>query len=168
MKSTEITNTSSLHSYLQTSIKGNSRCNTPLTPTIICKYVDSYSKPGQQSLLYSNRGTTLKTKIPCPWWLISMNNVLQPSHTGIRSFHNSNNTKKSQCSTKIQWCVVVSYGVKFGICKINLFKLPKSRKQLLSKVTSPSKLSLKLHISLAKAFKNYILSWKYLMFHKIS
>ncbi len=43
MKSNEITSTSSLHSYLQTSIKGYSRCNTPLTPTISCKYVTSYS-----------------------------------------------------------------------------------------------------------------------------
>jgi hypothetical protein len=43
MKSNEITNTSSLHSYLQTSIKGNSRYNTPLTPTISCKYATSYS-----------------------------------------------------------------------------------------------------------------------------
>jgi len=43
MKSNEITSTSSLHSYLQTSIKGNSRCNTPLTPTINYKYVTSYS-----------------------------------------------------------------------------------------------------------------------------
>jgi hypothetical protein len=43
MKSNEIIGTSSLHSYLQTSIKGNSRCNTPLTPTINCKYVTSYS-----------------------------------------------------------------------------------------------------------------------------
>jgi hypothetical protein len=34
--------TSSLRSYIQTSIKGNSRCNTPLTPTISCKYVTSY------------------------------------------------------------------------------------------------------------------------------
>jgi hypothetical protein len=39
----EITSTFSLHSYLQTSIKGNSRCNIPLTPTISCKYVTSYS-----------------------------------------------------------------------------------------------------------------------------
>ncbi len=43
MKSNEITSTSNLHSYLQTSIKGNSRCNIPLTPTISCKYVTSYS-----------------------------------------------------------------------------------------------------------------------------
>jgi hypothetical protein len=43
MKSNEITSTSSLHSYLQTSIKGNSRCNTSLTPTISCKYATSYS-----------------------------------------------------------------------------------------------------------------------------
>jgi hypothetical protein len=42
MKSNEITSTSSLHSYLQTLIKGNSRCNTPLTPTISCKYATSY------------------------------------------------------------------------------------------------------------------------------
>jgi hypothetical protein len=41
MKSNEITNTSSLHSYLQTSIKENSRCNTSLTPTISCKYATS-------------------------------------------------------------------------------------------------------------------------------
>jgi hypothetical protein len=41
MKSNEITRTSSLHSYLQTSIKGNSRCNTPLTLTITCKYATS-------------------------------------------------------------------------------------------------------------------------------
>ncbi len=38
MKSNEITSTSSL-----TSIKGGSRCNTPLTPTISCKYASSYS-----------------------------------------------------------------------------------------------------------------------------
>jgi hypothetical protein len=43
MKSNEITGTYSLHYYLQTSIKGNSRCNTPLTPTISCKYATSYS-----------------------------------------------------------------------------------------------------------------------------
>ncbi len=43
MKSNEITGTSSLHSHIQTSIKGNSRCNTPLTPTISYKYVTSYS-----------------------------------------------------------------------------------------------------------------------------
>ncbi len=43
MKSIEITSTSNLHSYLQTSIKGNSRCNIPLTPTISYKYVTSYS-----------------------------------------------------------------------------------------------------------------------------
>ncbi len=42
MKSNEIISTSSLHSYFQTSIKGNSRCNTPLTPTISCKYASSY------------------------------------------------------------------------------------------------------------------------------
>ncbi len=42
MKSNEITSTFRLHSYLQTSIKGNSRCNTPLTPTISCKYATSY------------------------------------------------------------------------------------------------------------------------------
>ncbi len=60
----------------------------------------------------------------------------------------------------MQSCVIVGYDVKFEICKINLFKLPKSRKQLLSKATSPSKLSLKLHISLAKAFTNYVSSWK--------
>ncbi len=43
MKSDEIIGTYSLHSYFQTSIKGNSRCNTPLTPTISYKYVTSYS-----------------------------------------------------------------------------------------------------------------------------
>ncbi len=43
MKCNEITSTYSLHFYLQTSIKGNSRCNTLLTPTISCKYVTSYS-----------------------------------------------------------------------------------------------------------------------------
>jgi len=43
MKSNEITSTSNLHFYLQTSIKRNSRCNTPLTPMINCKYVTSYS-----------------------------------------------------------------------------------------------------------------------------
>jgi hypothetical protein len=43
MKSNEITSTYSLHSYLQTSIKMNSRCNIPLTPIISCKYVTSYS-----------------------------------------------------------------------------------------------------------------------------
>jgi hypothetical protein len=81
-----------------------------------------------------------------------MDNVLQPSHKGIRGFHNSNNTKELQCSTKMQSCVAIGYDVKFGICKINLFKLPKSRRQLLLKATSPSKLSLKLHISPANAF----------------
>jgi hypothetical protein len=43
MKSNEITSTSSRHSYLQTSIKRNSRCNIPLTPTISYKYATSYS-----------------------------------------------------------------------------------------------------------------------------
>jgi hypothetical protein len=43
MKYDEIIGTSSLHSYLQTSIKGNSRCNTPLTPIINYKYATSYS-----------------------------------------------------------------------------------------------------------------------------
>jgi hypothetical protein len=38
----EIISTSSLHSYFQTSIKGISRCNTPLSPTISYKYVTSY------------------------------------------------------------------------------------------------------------------------------
>ncbi len=89
-----------------------------------------------------------------------MNNVLQPSHKGIKGFHNLNNTKQLQCSTKMQSCAIVGYGVKFGICKINLFKLPKSRRQLLSKSTSPSRLSLKLHISPANAFTIYVLSWK--------
>jgi hypothetical protein len=42
MKSNEITGTSSLHSYFQTSIKGNSRCNIPLIPTISYKYATSY------------------------------------------------------------------------------------------------------------------------------
>jgi hypothetical protein len=42
MKFNKITSTSSLHFYLQTSIKGNSRCNTPLTPTISYKYANSY------------------------------------------------------------------------------------------------------------------------------
>jgi hypothetical protein len=82
-----------------------------------------------------------------------MNNVLQPSLKGIRGLQNSNNTKKLQCSTKMQSCAIIGYDVKSGICKINLFKLPKSKRQLLSKATSPSKLSLKLHISLAKALQ---------------
>jgi hypothetical protein len=43
MKYNEITSTSSLHFYLQISIKGNSRCNTPLTPMISCKFATSYS-----------------------------------------------------------------------------------------------------------------------------
>jgi len=81
-----------------------------------------------------------------------MNNGLQPSHKGIKGFHNSNNTKQSQCSTKMQSCAIIGYDVKSRICKINLFNLPKS--------TSPSKLSLKFHISLANAFTNYVLSWK--------
>jgi hypothetical protein len=42
MKSNEITSTSSLHSYIQTLIKRNSRCNTPLILRIICKYATSY------------------------------------------------------------------------------------------------------------------------------
>ncbi len=89
-----------------------------------------------------------------------MNNVLQPSHKGIRGFHNSNNTKQSQCSTKMQSCAAIGYDVKSGICKIKLFNLPKSRRQLLSKSTSLNKLSLKLHISPTNAFTNYVLSWK--------
>ncbi len=80
MKSNEITSTFSLYSYLQTSIKGNSRCNIPLTPTISCKYVISYyssfkartkwahipsigSVKLQQSLLYSNKGDNSKDKL---------------------------------------------------------------------------------------------------------
>jgi hypothetical protein len=82
-----------------------------------------------------------------------MNNILQPSHKGIRGFHNSNNTKQLQCSTKMQSCVAVGYDVKSRICKINLFNLPKSRRQLLSKSTSPSKLSLKLHMSYKCIYK---------------
>ncbi len=60
----------------------------------------------------------------------------------------------------MQSCATISYDVKSSICKIKLFKLPKSRKQLLSKATSLSKLSLKLHISPAKAFTNYVPFWK--------
>jgi hypothetical protein len=63
----------------------------------------------QQSLLYFNRGDNFKDKDSMPLMINFHEQCLATIIQGIRGFHISNNTKQSQCLTKMRSCATIGY-----------------------------------------------------------